>query len=266
MTLFKFIRKKLTDNRLKNVDANSSDLVSIHHKILSERKYMQDVFKETYLNMMNCEKKILSGEGLKVEIGAGAGFFKKYYPEIIATDIKPTPYTDMVVDALSMPFEDNTVKAIYGVNCFHHFNDPDIFFNELKRTLVSNGGCILCEPYYGWFSSIFYKSLHDEEYYDKSMKGWKNEMTGPSIGANQALSYIVFKRDFELFSKKHPELEIVSLKPLNNYLRYIVAGGLNFKPLLPYRGVKYVVKFIEILLFPFKKLFALHYIIVIKKK
>jgi len=266
MNLFKIIRRKLTDDRLINIDANSSDLVEIHHKILSERKYMQDVFKEIYKNIVDCEEKYLSGEGYKIEIGASGGFFKKYYPEIITSDIKPTPYTDMVVDALSMPFKDNTVKAIFGINCFHHFNDPDIFFNELKRVLVTNGGCILCEPYYGWFSSIFYKSLHDIEYYDKTMPGWKNEMTGPSVGANQALSYIVFKRDFELFSSKHPELKIVFKKPLSNYLRYIVSGGLNFKPLLPYRIIRYFVRFLEILLFPFRNFFALHYIIVIQKK
>jgi SAM-dependent methyltransferase len=266
MNLFKIIIQKLKDDRLKNIDANSPDLVEIHHKILSERKYMQDVFREIYRNMVDCENNFLSGEGLKIEIGASGGFLKKYYPEIITSDIKPTPYSDIVVDALSMPFEDNTVKVIFGINCFHHFNDPDIFFNELKRVLVSGGGCILCEPYYGWFSSIFYNSLHEEEYYDKKMQTWKNKMSGPSIGANQALSYIVFKRDFELFSSKHPELKIVYEKSLNNYLRYIVAGGLNFKPLLPYRGFKYLLKFMELLLMPFRRYLALHNIIVIKKK
>jgi SAM-dependent methyltransferase len=265
MKLLKTLCKKLLDDRLKNVDVNSSEFVEIHHKILSERKYMQDVFRVVYRNMMKSEKKFLTGEGLKIEIGASGGFFKKYYPEITTSDIKQTPYTDMVVDALAMPFEDHTVKVIFGINCFHHFSDPEIFFNELLRVIKTGGGCILCDPYYGWFSNLFYKSLHDTEYFDKKMEGWKSNVSGPMKGANQALSYIVFKRDLKIFTEKYPELEVVFHKPLNNHIRYIVAGGLNFKPLLPY-GLRFLVKFSEIILYPFRFLFSLHQIIVIKKK
>ena len=90
-------------------------------------------------------------------------------------------------------------------------------------------------------------------------------LKGQWKGANQALTYIIFKRDIALFREKYPELEIIYHTPLGNYIRYIVSGGLNFKPLLPY-WLKYLVKLFEYFLYPFKRYFALHHIIVLRKK
>jgi len=58
-------------------------------------------------------------------------------------------------------------------------------------------------------------------------------------GANQALSYIVFKRDVHLFLKKYPQLELVEQKVFSNYLRYLLSGGLNFRQILPSYGTSH---------------------------
>lgn len=265
MEILKRLRRKLTDDRLKNLNPDSSEFTEMHHEILSERKYMQDVFRGFYDEIINCDKRFFSAEGKVVEIGAGSSFIKKYYPSVITSDIKLTPYTDMVIDALAMPFADNSLRAVYGIHCFHHFADPDKFFTELVRVLIPGGGCILIDPHYSWMANKFYKALTDEEIFDKKMNGWKSGISGPMKGANQALSYIIFKRDVELFHKKFPELEIVFQKTFTNYLRYFVAGGLNFKPLLAY-SFRHVIKVFEFLLLPFRRLFAVHHIIVIRKK
>ncbi|MGZ4049862.1 MAG: methyltransferase domain-containing protein, partial [Bacteroidia bacterium] len=199
------------------------------------------------------------------EIGAGVSFFKKKYPEIISTDIKKADNLDMVVDAQNMPFENNSVRAIYGINCFHHFPNPNLFFNELERVLDKGCGCVLIDPYYGFVSKRFYKKIFDTETFDMAQKEWVNESLGFMNGANQALSYIVFVRDKKIFEEKYPNLEIVIQKPLNNYMRYLLSGGLNFRQILP-SFFSPIIKFFELIFMPFNSIFALHHIIVIRKK
>jgi len=171
----------------------------------------------------------------------------------------------MVVDAQNMPFENNSVRAIYGINCFHHFPNPNLFFKELERVLDRGCGCVLIDPYYGTVAKRFYKKIFDTETFDMNQKEWVNESLGFMNGANQALSYIVFKRDKAKFEAMYPRLEIVIQKPLNNYMRYVLSGGLNFRQILP-SFFSPVIKLFEFMFIPFNSIFALHHIIVIRKK
>ncbi|MEI8202985.1 MAG: class I SAM-dependent methyltransferase [Bacteroidota bacterium] len=265
MSLLKSIRRKLTDPRLEGIDPDSIEFVEIHRQIMSERKYMRDISTEFYSTIKKLDEKYFNGNGMRLEIGAGCSFFSKLYPEIINSDIKPSPFTDKVIDALAMPFDNNSLRAVYGINCFHHFEEPERFFTELIRVLQPGGGCILIDPYYGFVANKFYQSLTDSETFDKKMIGWNSNITGTMQGANQALSYIVFKRDIAIFQKLFPELELLYMHPFNNYIRYLISGGLNFKPLLPY-GFRHILRLKECLLSPFKSFFALHHVIVIRKK
>ncbi len=63
----------------------------------------------------------------------------------------------------------------------------------------------------------------------------------------------------------YPNLEIVLQKPLNNYLQYLFAGGLNFRQLLP-SFFSPIIKFFEFIFIPIRSVFTLHLIIVIRKK
>ena len=60
-------------------------------------------------------------------------------------------------------------------------------------------------------------------------------------------------------------LEIVYQKPLMNYIRYFMSGGLNFTSLVP-GFMETPLRLLEFLMIPVAKLFALHYVIVIKHK
>lgn len=264
MKIFKKILKKITYPRLLETDYNSDELLDIQRKILDEKKMMKNVFKEFYDLCIKYDKKYFSGDGKRLEIGAGVSFFKEKYTDIISSDIKKTAHLDMVVNAMDMPFENNYLRAVYGINCFHHFPEPDKFFKELERCLDNGGGCILIEPYYGFLASKIYKKLFSTETFDKKQNNWNKSDNNIMTGANQALSYIVFKRDKEIFKQKYQNLEIIYQKPLTNYLRYLLSGGLNFKGLCP-PLLEPLIRFIEFIILPFAKVFALHHIIVIKK-
>lgn len=266
MSLFIKIRTYLQEPRLKGIDPDSDEMLKVHSQVLYEKQMMKEVFSEFYDTCVNLDNKYFKNINAKrVEIGAGVSFFKKKYPEIIATDIKKAENLDMVVDAQNMPFENNSIRAIYGINCFHHFPNPNLFFKELERVLENGCGCILIDPYHGTIARWFYRKIFDQETFDIDQKEWINDSLGFMNGANQALSYIVFKRDLKKFEQLFPNLEIVIQKPLNNYLRYLLSGGLNFRQILP-SFFSPIIKFLEFIFQPFNKQLALHHYIVIRKK
>jgi hypothetical protein len=84
-------------------------------------------------------------------------------------------------------------------------------------------------------------------------------------GANQALSYIVFDRDRARFEQELPNLELVEMFPLGNYLRYLLSGGLNFRQLVP-SFTEPVLRVIESALVPARRVLALHHMIVLRRR
>lgn len=261
------LRSWLSEPRLQSVDVDSDALIDVHREILAGKPMMLGVFREFYDQCMSIDRRYFTGEGSRVEVGAGVSLFKQYYPEVTATDIKPSPYLDDVVGALAMPYQAGSVRAIYAINCFHHLPSPDRFFSELERVLVPGGGCVLIDPYYGLLARWLYPRLFDSETFDMSQTTWEttDHTMGIMTGANQALSYLVFVRDRAIFKDRHPGLQLVGHRPLTNYPRYLLSGGLNFRQILPSAAIG-PIKLGERVLSPFARIFGLHHVVVIRKR
>ena len=254
----------LRDPLLDGMDVDGVSRLDLHKKMLEKKRMLRDVFTEFHHLFKKLDQQFLSGKGAEIELGAGVSPIRDSYPNVLATDIVDAPHLDMVLNAEAMEIANNSVRTIYGQNCFHHFPQPDKFFVELERVLVPGGGAILLDPYYGPFASFIYKRLFRTEGFDKTYPTWETPVAGPMNGANQALSYIVFVRDRAEFERKHPSLKIVHEERVANYLRYIISGGLNFRQLLP-DGTIGMINGLEKLLWIFNRWFALHHIIVIRK-
>lgn len=254
----------LRDPLLDGMDVDGVNRLELHRKMLGKKRMLRETFVEFHHLFRKLDGQYLTGEGVEVELGAGVSPMRDSYPEVLATDIVDTPHLDRVINAEAMDLADNSVRTIYGQNCFHHFPHPDQFLNELDRVLVPGGGAILLEPYYGPFASFMYRRLFRTEGFDKAYPSWESPAIGPMNGANQALSYIVFIRDHDQFKLKHPMLKIEYQKPAGNYLKYLLSGGLNFRQILPdsFTGI---IGFIEKLIVPLNRWFALHHVIVIRK-
>jgi len=267
--LSKILRNLVLDSKIKddNIDRDSVDLLKVHAEIIKNKTLLHNVFQEFYDLCIRMDISYFKGTGKVVELGAGVSFIKTKYPYITTSDIKNYQGVDLVVDSQNMLFEDNEVHAFYGINCFHHFAEPRKFFNELKRILPSGGGVVLIEPYYGFFSNILYKRVHEDEFYDKQQQLWETGHNANQFmtGANQALSYLIFVRDRKDFEREFPELEIVYTAVINNYVRYLVSGGVNFKQLLP-SFLERPLKLLEKILTPLNKILGLHHVIVLRKK
>lgn len=260
----KWLLSLLRDPIVSEINVDDSDRLKVHGEMLAKKRILRDVFTEFHHCFRRLDDLFLSGDGARMELGAGVAPIRDTYPDVLATDVVPAPYLDKVMDAECMDLPDGIMRAIYGQNCFHHFPHPGKFFSEAERVLEPGGGVILLEPYYGPFAKFLFKRLFKTEGFDKEAATWETTVMGPMCGANQALSYIVFIRDRDDFHRAHPTLKIVHQELCSNYLRYILSGGLNFRQLVP-NWVVPLVSVIEFALKPFNRWLALHHIVVLRK-
>jgi SAM-dependent methyltransferase len=260
------LRRLLALPEIADVDVDGLDRLEVHAAVLERKPMLAAVFRECHELMLSLDRRTFGDTpGLRVELGAGVAPIKMTFPEVLATDVVASPGLDAVLDAQSMDLSDGSVRALYGQNCFHHFPDPAMFLTEAERVVAPGGGVVLIEPYYGPVASIVFKRLFTSEDFDKAMAGWRTQATGPMHGANQALSYIVFHRDRSRFESEFPNLQIVDTFPLGNYLRYLLSGGLNFRQLVPSFSEP-ALRALESALRPMRRVLALHYVIVLRRR
>lgn len=245
---------------------DSPERIVAHTRILARKPLIRSVFLEFYDTCRQLDDAYFgSTPGLRVELGAGVSLFKNRYPDILATDIVPADHLDAVVDAQATQFADGSVRALYGINCFHHFPEKRKFFREMTRIIQPGGGAILIEPYYGAVAAALFKRLFASETFDAGARDWDDNHVGAMVGANQAASYMVFVRDRALFESEFPSLEVAHMAPLSSYVRYLLSGGLNFRSLVP--GVaEPLLRLGESALTPLHRMLALHHVVVLRRR
>ena len=256
---------RLQEPRLVGLDVDTSDVLELHRQVLAQKPVMRAVFGEFYDRCIEIDRNYGSGDGLLIELGAGSSLFSQRYPQVVGTDIKPHPHLSRVLDAQAMDLPDNSVRAFFAINCFHHLPDPRAFFGELDRVLVTGGTCVLIEPYHGPLAAAFYTRLFETETFDPGQATWEDAHRNIMHGANQALSYIVFERDRALFESGWPTLEIVVRERLTNWPRYVLSGGLNFRQLVPNQAEP-LLRTLERLLAPTSRWLALHHLVALRKR
>lgn len=244
--------------------AFDSDEAGNQAKILMKEKHsLREIYEEQYLEMLQLMRRFCRTPGQLVEIGSGGGFMKDICPEIMTTDVRDISGVDFFMDAMDMPFENESLRAIFATHVLHHIPDIEKFLRECDRVLYPGGGIIAIEPYYGPLATFIYKNVHPEPF-DKEAKSWALTGGGPMSGANQALSYILFERDRDIFDKKYPQFELVYQRPFG-FLRYMGTGGIWLPQRLP-SFMFPVLKFMErTVLQPFMKWIAIHHIFVLRK-
>lgn len=256
----------ISETRLDTATINTTQRLREHRRILDEKPMMREVFSDFHRAMRGLDEQFFAGvSGLRVELGAGVCPMRDTYPDVLATDLIADAHVDRVLDALAMDLDDRSVRALYGQNCFHHFPSVEGFFDEMMRVVAPGGGVILIEPYYGPLAQALFRRMFATEVFDKKAPTWNTAANGPMSGANQALSYLVFVRERQRFLERFPQLRIRYSAPLDNYLRYLLSGGLNFKQLVPDNWVG-AVKRMEQLLKPLRPYLALHHVIVVQRQ
>jgi SAM-dependent methyltransferase len=248
----------LKEHKASDLDAPETTLQ--HREIILRKPFLKKIYLTWYASFI-CILPTLP-EGKIVEIGSGGGFLKMLDSRIITSDILSSVNCDMTFSAEAMPFEDASLSAIVMFDVLHHIPNCSKFFAEAQRTLKPGGKIIMIEPGNTAFSRFIFQNFHHENF-DHRTSEWTFPTSGPLSGANGALPWIVFTRDYPIFQKQFPQLvrERISL---HTPFAYLVSGGLTLKSLLP--GWMYgPFRFFEMLISPLNPLIAMFQTIVIKK-
>lgn len=256
-------------DRLREAGAEQLDLegaarLEWHRSVLARKRMTREVFLECHALLRSLGRRYLTGEGVSIEVGAGAAPMRDLDPAVLSADVVFGPHLNLVLDAQRIGLRARSVRVLYAQNAFHHFPEPERFFGELERVLCPGGGAVLLDPFHGPAATFLFKRLFRSEGFDKTSPSWETPVLGPMNGANQALSYLVFVRDRGLFEERFPTLRIVHREPVGNYLRYLASGGLNFRQLLPDGSIP-ALRLVERALRPLRSLLALHHVIVLRK-
>jgi len=230
-----------------------------HRDIILKKPFLKRLYNDWYLIFILKSKEIKNGKYL--EIGSGGGFLKEVFPEVITSDILALPNVDLIFTAEEIPFKENELASIVMLNVFHHIPKPHLFLKEAQRTLIKGGKIIMTEPANSSLARFIYKRFHHEPFDEKGQREIK--AGNPLSNSNQALPYIYFERDLDLFKKDFPSLKINSIN-YHSPFSYIISGGVSRSAMLPFFMYNFV-KGIEWLFSPFYKQIGLFCTIEIEK-
>jgi SAM-dependent methyltransferase len=207
---------------------DSPERTVLHGNLIKSKFFLRKLYAQWHSLFL--KEMATVPEGLLVELGSGGGGLKELEPRLITSDIIDLPSNDMTFSALDMPFGDHSVAAICMTDTMHHIPDSEEFLREVNRVLVDNGRMIMIEPANSAWGRFIYKNFHHEPFEPEG--GWTIPPSGPLSGANGALPWIVFVRDYPVFQQKFPELKLEVVE-YRNPLLYLLSGGVSYRQLLP---------------------------------
>ena len=263
MNINTFVKTLIGEDQLKDLKPGSIEFFKTQALIIQRKYLLRKAFEDFYVKFqIDLSRGGDHVDAFKVlELGSGGGFIKEIMPEVITSDIYKD-IADMQIDAQSLPFQNGELRGILMTSVLHHIPNVELFFSEVNRTLCKGGVCAIVEPCNTFFSRLFYKLLHHEPFNPSSIK-WAFDQADPMSDTNQALSWIVFERDIEVFREKFPSLKIEKKEFLPS-LGYVLSGGVGYKSIVPKILNKYIIC-IERMLTGFNKYFSVSWYILIRK-
>jgi SAM-dependent methyltransferase len=200
---------------------------SLRKQIIQAKPLLKNIYEEWYTSVCDHLPAI---KGPVLEIGSGAGFLKSHIPDLITSDIMPISGIDVACDALRLPFDDESLRAIGFINVLHHIGDPMQFFKEAERCVKEGGRIVMVEPWVSAWSRFIYGNLHHEPF-DPTNSSWTLPQSGPLSGGNDALPWLIFMRDRELFHQQ-TNWQVTLIEETMPF-RYLLSGGVSMRNLLP---------------------------------
>ena len=180
-------------------------------------------------------------DGINIELGCGASFIDQINKSIKKTDVFLNSNTDFKLNAMDIGQDfENKISNLILVNVFHHISDPELFLKSAEKSLLSGGRIIMIEPSNNYWSRLVYKFIGHEPF-DTSQIEWEFQSKDPLLDSNQALSWIIFERDYEKFKNLFPMFSLIQKKNMMPF-SYLLSGGHSFNTRIG-RLVKIIRKF-----------------------
>src|ERR1043166_3027603 len=250
----------LKEPSLRGLRPGTPQFFAAQKKLILERSLMKRDYDDWNRRMLS-DAASAPPHGAILELGSGGSYLKDIEPRIVTSDVVPD-VAELVVDARSLPFPDQSIRALLMVHVFHHIPDVGAFFREAERALIPGGVISMIEVAHTPFARFFFRNFHHEPYEDAS-GNWEFMQADSMMDSNQALSWMVFKRDRARFESQYPGLKIEVLQ-LMPWLTYFASGGVTMRYLVP-RFLDGLVIGMEYLMAPLRGLFSLYWHIRIRK-
>lgn len=173
-----------------------------------------------------------------LEIGSGASPFKRFYDNVLTSDVLDLDYLDYVFDCHAIDqFEDiadESLDVIALTNVLHHLKDPLTFLQKASLKLKHGGQIIATEPYFSILSTAIFKHLHHEPVDLQISQPTLSEVKGPLASANIALPWLIFFKN-QMWRKRLDscfEFEPESFRPFG-CVSYMATGGISYRIPIP---------------------------------
>ena len=192
-------------------------------------EYLAEIYQYLYGRLGNIVED-QHDHGAIIEIGSGSGLAKFFIKGVITTDINGALSPDLCADARSLPFSDRSVAGILMKDSLHHLPDVEEFLNEAQRILIDGGVVAIIDPYWGFLAKFVYKYIHQEEF-NPSCPTWSFNSSSP-WDSNQALSFLILRRDRDRLEQQWPNFEVEEHCPLLGP-SFLLSGGVSRRTPIP---------------------------------
>jgi hypothetical protein len=199
-----------------------SSIISVKSLILNDA-----FLKHHYISIYEMIKLDLAKskdvQNLKVlEIGGAGGISEIVFPNIFKSDIRFSGDLQLICSATDLPFKSQILDALILKDSFHHLPDINKFFAAAINSMHSGSSIYIADPNWNFISQFIYKYIHPEVF-DKKSRKWETDPS-QAWASNQALLWIVFKRDQKIFSSSYPNLRFEEIG-FSSGLTYVLSGG-----------------------------------------
>jgi SAM-dependent methyltransferase len=208
------------------------DPSSVTNKVWSD-EYLKITYREILDYQLSLSCRPVKDQVI-VELGSAGGITKLLYPGILTTDVRIQEGVDYELNMdFSLPFMNESVDCIVAKDVLHHISDAQAHFLEVERVLKIGGSVIYADPNWNVVSKLVFTFLHPEVFDDKQVE-WKFHSPDPMY-SNQAIPWIIFVRDLEVFNSLNPQLKAEILSKRMNGLSFLLSGGVMNRSLIPSR-------------------------------
>ena len=143
----------------------------------------------------------------------------------MATDVRIGPDVDLLATSERLPFRLGSVRTVFAVDRLHHIPDVEALFQEIQRRSVFPAEVSSVTSRIGSLAPCT-AICSIQRTSDPKVESWAFESDDPLTAANQALPYLLLRRDRERFESLFPDLEIIEVSPLNGP-SYLLSGGIS---------------------------------------
>lgn len=196
--------------------------------------YISKVYRDIYAEFFKIGSDAVGEKSNVLEIGGGdLSFARDFWENVTITEADETSQDESVltsVAAENLPFKDEQFDVVIAKDALHHFKDPYLALNEIRRVLKNGGIFIVSEPYWSPLGRFIYRFIHPEPWsmnvkslYRKSNDLWDS---------NQALLFLLTHKFKDNFVHEFPDFQIKVLRPTYG-ISYMLSGGVHSRLPIP---------------------------------